>query len=71
MDKLTWYLKGGRAYGWRYYFLGLITKSFYKLHLIDEQTAIIFAKKLHDMWLLEVANKAGLKVVKVDLEGGV
>ena len=67
MNKLSWYLQGVGAYGWRYRVMEIIIKAFYHLHLISEQDAIGYAKGLHDMGMMEKAEKAGLRVVKVDL----
>ena len=67
MDKISWYLKGVGAYGWRYWLTELLIKAFYKLYLVDEQTAIHYAKCLHDMWMMEIAKKAGLRVVNVKI----
>ena len=67
MNKLSWYLKGTGAFGWRYRLMAILIKAFYHLHLISEQDAIGYAKGLHNMWMIEKAEKAGLRVVKVDL----
>ena len=65
MNKLTWHLQGVGAYGWRYGVMGIIIKAFYHLHLISEQDA----RGLHDMWMIEKAKKAGLRIATVDLGG--
>ena len=70
MDKLSWYLKGTGAFGWRYGLIAILTKAFYHLHLISERDAIGYAKGLHNMWMEEKAEKAGLRVAKVDLKKG-
>ena len=49
--------------------MGILIKVFYHLHLISEQDAIGYAKGLHNMWMREKAEKAGLGVVNVDLGG--
>jgi len=69
MNKLSWYLKGVGAYGWRYGLMKIIIKGFYHLHLISEQDAIGYAKGLHNMWMFEKAERAGLRIVTVDLGG--
>ena len=69
VNKLSWYLQGVGAYGWRYRLMGIIIKAFYHLHLIREQDAIGYAKGLHNMWMVEKAEKAGLKIATVDLGG--
>lgn len=53
MNKLSWYLKGTGAFGWRYRLMAILTKAFYHLHLISEQDAIGYAKGLHNMWMME------------------
>ena len=69
MNKLSWYLQGVGAYGWRYGVMGILIKAFLSLHLISEQDAIEHAKGLHNMWMMEKAEKAGLKIATVDLGG--
>ena len=69
MNKLSWHLKGVGAYGWRYGLTAILIKAFYHLHLISEQDAIGYAKGLHNMWMVEKAERAGLRVATVDLGG--
>jgi hypothetical protein len=49
--------------------MGILIKAFYYLHLISKQDAIEHAKGLHNMWMVEKAEKAGLKIANVDLGG--
>ena len=67
MDKLSWYLKGTGAFGWRYRLMAILIKAFYRLHLISEQDAIGYTKGLHNMWMEEKAEKAGLRIKVMDL----
>lgn len=69
MNKLSWRLKGVGKYGWRYGLTAILIKAFYRLHIISEQDAIGYAKGLHNMWMMEKAEKAGLRIVTVDLGG--
>ena len=69
VNKLSWRLQGVGAYGWRYRLTAILIKAFYHLHLISEQDAIEHAKGLHNMWMVEKAERAGLRIVKVDLGG--
>ena len=50
--------------------MGILIKAFYHLHLISEQDAIEHAKGLHNMWMTEKAEKAGLRIARVDLGDG-
>ena len=69
MNKLSWHLKGVEEYGWRYRLMVIIIKAFYHLHLISEQDAIGYAKGLHNMWMVEKAERAGLRIARVNLGG--
>ena len=69
MNKLSWHLKGVEEYGWRYRLMAIIIKAFYHLHLISEQDAIGYAKGLHNMWMVEKAERAGLRIARVNLGG--
>lgn len=62
-----WYLSGFGAYGFKYRLLALAIKIFYALRLISDEDCKRYANALISAWLIEQAEKNGLKVKEVNL----